>query len=44
MFVLHRLKSEYWSSNEGCGRAGNQSLVIEPLSSSGMIDLPTSTS
>ena len=44
MFVLHSLKSEYRSSNEGCGRAGNQSFVIEPASSFGMIDLPTSTS
>lgn len=44
MFVLYRLKSDYWTLNEGCGRAGNQPSVIEPESSFRMIDLPTSTS
>jgi len=44
MFAIVFLKSEYLGLMEGCGRAGNQSNVSEPRSSSGMIDLPTSTS
>ncbi len=28
MFVLYSLKSDYWTLNEGCGRAGNLPCVI----------------